>query len=82
MFSNFRFDPRQLHSLFRIIVRALSVFSVAFSCFSVSFQLICRLRYYNFIEHVYSSKLTIFYCFIGVCFVKWDPAVKFKLIDN
>ena len=82
MFSNFRFDPRQLHSLFKIIVRALSVFSVAFSCFSVSFKLICRLQYYIFIEDVYSPKLTVFYCFIGVCFVKWVPAVKFKLINN
>ena len=82
MFSNFLFISKQLYSLFIINVRALSVFSVAVCCFSVSFKLICRLRYYIFIEHVYSPKLTVFYCFIGVCFVKWVPAVKFKLIDN
>ncbi len=68
MFSNFRFDPRQLYFLFINNVRALSVFSVAFNCFSAFFSLFCRLSYYIFIEHVYSPKLTVFYCFIGVIF--------------
>ncbi len=60
MFLNIRFVPRQLCCLFVIIVRALSVFSVAFSCFSVFFKLICRLSFYTFIEHVCAPKHTFF----------------------
>ena len=60
MFSHFCFIPKLLYSLFAIIVRALSEFSVVFSCFSVSFQLISHLSYYTIIEHVCSPKLTFF----------------------
>ena len=33
-------------------------------------------------EDVYSSKLSVFYCFIVVCFVKKVSAVNCKLINN
>ena len=82
MFSNIGFIPNKLYSLFLINEHALSAFSIASTCFSVSLYLICRLRYYIFIENVYSPKLTVFYCFIGVCFIKWVVAVKCKLISN
>ena len=82
MFSNFCFIPRQLYTLFIIVVRALIVFSVAFSCFSVFFYLICRLSFYTFIEHVCSPKHTVFYCLIGLCFVKRVSAFNYKLINN
>ena len=71
VFSNFCFRSRQLFCLLIIIVCALSVFSVAFSCFSVYFQFICRIRYYTFFEHVCSFKLTVFHCFMDICFAKW-----------
>ena len=80
--SNFWFDSRRLHSLFIIIVRALSEFLVAFRCFNVSFQFICLLSYYTHVEHVCSPKLAVFYCFIGLCTVKWVPALNCKLINN
>ena len=82
MFSHFRFVPRQTCSLFMIIVRTLSVFSVAFFCFSISFKLACRLSYYTFIEHVYSLKLTVFHWFIDTCFVKYVSAFNCKLIST
>ena len=66
MFSNFRFVPRQLNCLFTIILRASSVFLNAFSCISVTWKLICLLRYYSFIEHVCSPKFTLFTAFL-VC---------------
>ncbi len=82
MFSHFRFVPRKLCTLFIIIVRALSVFSVAFSCFSASFELNCRLSYYTFIKLVRSPKLNVFYSFIGLCFVKMVSAFICKRINN
>ena len=82
VFSNFRFVFRQIYSLFIIIVRALSVFSFAFSCFSVYYKLICCLWCYMFIEHVCSPIHTVFYCFIGLCIVKRVSAFNCKLINN
>ncbi len=82
MFSNFRIVPRQLYSLFIIIVHALSVFSNAFSCFSVSFKLIGRYTFYTFIEHVCSPKHTVFSIFISLCFVKRVSAFNCKLNNN
>ncbi len=68
--------------LFIINVRALSVFKIALTCFSVSFQLICHLRCHTIAEHVCSSKLTVFYCFNGLCFFKWDSAFNCEMINN
>ena len=82
LFSKFNFVLKQLYCLFIIIVHALSVFLVIFSCFSFFFQPICRLSYYSFIEHVCSPKTTSFYCFFGLCFVKWVSALNCKLINN
>ena len=82
MFSNFLFVSRQLYCLFIIIVCALSVFSVAFSCYSVYFNLLCRISFYTFIKHVCSFKPTVFYCFMDICFAKWDSAFNCQLINN
>ena len=60
MLSNSRFVPRQFYSLFVNIVRALSAFILAFSCFSVSFQLICSLSYYSFLNTSVLLKLLFF----------------------
>ena len=60
MFSNFHIDPRQLYSLFIINVGAISVFSVAFSCFNRLLLTDLPFSYYIFIEHVYSPKLNVF----------------------
>ena len=81
LLSNFCFVSRQLYSLFMIIARTLSLFSVAFNCFSVSFQLICRISYKTFIEHVCSLKLTVFHGFIDICFVKHVSAFNWMLIN-
>ena len=81
MFSHFRFVPRHFYSLFMIIVRTLSVFSVAFYCFSISFLLSCRLSYYTFIEHVCFLKLSVFHYFIYICFVKYVSTFNWKLIN-
>ena len=82
MFSNFCFIRRQLYSLFIIIVRALRAFSFAFSCFSFFFYLMFRLSYYTFVENVCSPKHTVFYCFIGLCFLKRVSDFNYKLIYN
>ena len=82
MFLNFRFVSKQLYCLFIINLLALSVFSVAFRCFSVCFKQICCLCFYMIIEHVCSPVHTVFYCFIGLCFVKRVSAFNCKLINN
>ena len=74
LFSHFCFVLRHFYSLFVILARAPSQTSVAQSCFNVSFWLISRLNYYTFIEHICSPKLTVFYCFNGLCFVNWVSA--------
>ena len=76
LFLNFCFVPRQLYSLLIIIVCSLSVFSDAFCCFSVSFSLICRLSYNMFIKNICLPKVTVFYCLIDLCFVKWVSALN------
>ena len=82
LFSNIRYVLSQLYCPFSVIVRILSVFLVILSCFSVFFQLVCHLSYFSFMEHVCSPMLTLFYCFFGLCFVKWVSAFNFELINN
>ena len=71
--QHFRLVPTKLYCLFIIIVSAcsLSVCSLAFSCFQrLLSNWFAVLGYYTFIEHVCSPKFTVFYCIIGLCFVK------------
>ena len=82
MFLNFRFVSKQVYCLYIINLLALSVFSVAFSCFSVFFELICCLSFCMIIEHVCSPVHTVFYCIIGLCFVKTGFCFNCKLIKN
>ena len=72
LFSQFCFVPRQYNSFFVIIVRALSLTSIAFNCSSVCFYSVCHLNHFTFIEDVSSSNLTVTYSFNCLCFVKWD----------
>ena len=82
MFLDYRFVSKQLYCLFIINLLVLSVFSVAFSCFSVFFKHICCLSFYTIIEHVCSPLHTVFYRIIGLCFVKRVCAFNSKLINN
>ena len=60
LFSQFCFVSRRFYSFVLIIVRVLSVFSVAETCFSLISWPICYLSDYLFFEHVRSLPLWFF----------------------